>query len=133
MKRKWLFLLPIITAVAILLLFRFVLLIGYVPSESMEPTLQKESFILGSRLFGDLKTGDIVVFEHEGSVMVKRIAACPGDEIIVDGIRYYIPDDTYFMLGDNEDNSYDSRYWECPYISEEKIIAKMIIPANGVD
>ena len=133
MKRKWLILLPIITAVTILLLFRFVFLIGYVPSESMEPTLKKESFILGSRLYGDLKTGDIVVFEHEGTVMVKRIAACPGEEITVDGIRYYVPNGSYFMLGDNKDNSYDSRYWECPYISEEKIIAKMIIPANGVD
>ena len=133
MKRKWLFLLPVITAVTILMLFRFVFLIGYVPSESMEPTLQKESFILGSRLYGDLKKGDIVVFEHEGTVMVKRIAACPGEEITVDGILYYVPDGSYFMLGDNKDNSYDSRYWECPYISEEKIIAKMIIPANGVD
>jgi len=37
------------------------------------------------------------------------------------------------MLGDNKDDSYDSRYWERPYISEDKIIAKMIIPANGVD
>ena len=126
MKRKWIILLPIITAVAILLLFRFVFLIGYVPSESMEPTLQKESFILGTRLFGDLKTGDIVVFEHEGTVMVKRIAACPGEEITVDGIRYYVPDGSYFMLGDNEDNSYDSRYWEEPYVSEEKIIAKLL-------
>ncbi len=133
MKRKWIILLPIITAVTILLLFRFVFLIGYVPSESMEPTLKKESFILGTRLYGDLKTGDIVVFEHEGTVMVKRIAACPGEEITVDGILYYVPDRSYFMLGDNKDNSYDSRYWECPYISEEKIIAKMIIPANGVD
>ena len=133
MKRKWIILLPIITAITILLLFRFVFLIGYVPSESMEPTLQKESFILGSRLYGDLKTGDIVVFEHEGTVMVKRIAACPGEEITVGGILYYVPDGSYFMLGDNKDNSYDSRYWKCPYISEEKIIAKMIIPANGVD
>ena len=133
MKRKWLILLPIITAVTILLLFRFVFLIGYVPSESMEPTLQKESFILGNRLYGDLKKGDIVVFEHEKTVMVKRIAACPGEEITVDGILYYVPDGAYFMLGDNKNNSYDSRYWECPYISEEKIIAKMIIPANGVD
>ena len=133
MKRKWLILLPIITAVTILMLFRFVFLIGYVPSESMEPTLKTESFILGTRLYGDLKTGDIVVFEHEGTVMVKRIAACPGEEITVDGIRYYVPDGSYFMLGDNKDNSYDSRYWECPYISEDKIIAKMIIPANGVD
>lgn len=126
MKRKWIIFLPIITAITILLLFRFVFLIGYVPSESMEPTLKKESLILGSRLYGDLKTGDIVVFEHDGTVMVKRIAACPGEEITVDGIRYYVPDGSYFMLGDNEDNSYDSRYWEEPFVSEEKIIAKLL-------
>ena len=28
--------------------------------------------------------------------MVKRIAACPGEEITVDGILYYIPDGSYF-------------------------------------
>ena len=130
MKRKWIILLPIITAITILLLFRFVFLIGYVPSESMEPTLEKESFILGTRIYSDLKAGDVVVFEHEGTVMVKRIAACPGEEITVDGIRYYVPDKAFFMLGDNKDNSYDSRYWEEPFVSEEKIIAKLLFASS---
>lgn len=133
MKRRLIWLIPILVALLVLVLFRTVFLLGYVPSESMEPTLEKGSYILGNRLYKELKVGDIVIFEHDGTVMVKRIAACPGEEITVDGIRYYVPDDSYFMLGDNTDNSYDSRYWELPYISEDEIAAKMIIPTNGID
>jgi signal peptidase I len=99
----------------------------------MEPTLEKGSFIVGTRLYGELKTGDVVVFEHEGTIMVKRIAACPGEELTVNGICYYVPDNCYFMLGDNANNSYDSRYWNSPYVEEDQIIAKMIIPTNKVD
>lgn len=133
MKRRLIWLMPILVALLVLVLFRTVFLLGYVPSESMEPTLEKGSYILGNRLYKELKVGDIVIFEHDGTVMVKRIAACPGEEITVDGIRYYVPDDSYLMLGDNTDNSYDSRYWEYPYISEDEIVAKMIIPTNGID
>ena len=133
MKKHLVWLLPISVAVIILVLFRTVFLLGYVPTESMEPTLEKGSFIVGTRLYGELKTGDVVVFEHEGTIMVKRIAACPGVELTVNGISYYVPDNCYFMLGDNANNSYDSRYWNSPYVEEDQIIAKIIIPTNKVD
>ena len=126
MKKYIIWSVPILVALVIIILFRTVLLLGYVPSESMEPTLEKGSLIVGNRLYGDLEVGDIVVFEHEGIVMVKRIAAGPGEEISIEGISYSVPDDFYLMLGDNIENSYDSRYWECPYVSEDKIIAKLI-------
>ena len=126
MKKYIIWSVPILVALVIIILFRTVLLLGYVPSESMEPTLEKGSLIVGNRLYGDLEVGDIVVFEHEGTVMVKRIAAGPGEEISIKGISYSVPDDFYLMLGDNIENSYDSRYWECPYVSEDKIIAKLI-------
>ena len=81
-----------LTFVLLLVLFKTVFLLAYVPSESMEPTIEKESYIFGIRLLGDLKTGDIVIFEHEDSILIKRIAACPGDEITVDGVLYQVPD-----------------------------------------
>jgi signal peptidase I len=111
MKKHIVWILPIIVAFIILVLFRTVFLLGYIPSESMEPTLEKGSFIVGCRLYGELRTGDIVVFEHEGTVMVKRIAACSGEELTVDGVSYYVPDNCYFMLGDNSKFSSDSRIW----------------------
>ena len=117
---------PILVALAIIILFRTVLLLGYVTSESMETTLEKGSLIVANRLYGDLEVGDIVVFEHEGTVMVKRMAAGPGEDITIEGINYSVPDSFYLMLGDNGENSYDSRYWECPYVYEGEIIAKLI-------
>ncbi|RKJ39176.1 S26 family signal peptidase [Acutalibacter sp. 1XD8-33] len=41
--------------VVIVLLSRFVLFAGYVPTESMEPAIHKDSYILGCRIFGELK------------------------------------------------------------------------------
>lgn len=128
--KKLIWLIPLLVGLIILILFQTVFLLGYVPSESMEPTLKENSLILGFRPYGELNTGDIVIFEHEGTVYVKRIAACPGEEITVDGIRHFVPPDTYFMLGDNSENSYDSRFWEEPYVSEEDIIAKVILPIS---
>ena len=132
MKRKLIWLLPILVGLAIVILFQTVLLIGYVPSESMEPTLEKGSLILGTRILGELEVGDIVVFKRDGGLMVKRIAAGPNEEITVDGKTYYVPGNSYFMFGDNSENSYDSRYWENPYVSHRDIVAKSNIPVNGI-
>ena len=82
MKSYVLYLIPAFVIIIILVLFRTVLFLGYVPSESMEPTLEKGSYILGVRIYGELKTGDIVIFEHDGRLLVKRIAACSGDTIL---------------------------------------------------
>lgn len=128
MKKKLIWLIPIIAALLVYLLFQTVLLIGYVPTASMEPTLEEGSYILGLRSYGRLKTGDIVIFEYEGGLLVKRIAAIGGDELTVDGVRYIVPEGFYLMLGDNSENSYDSRYWEVPYVNEEVIVAKLILP-----
>ena len=127
-KRKpfWL-LIPVFFVLLIFILFRFVFIIGYVPTESMEPTINKESMILGVRVYGELEVGDIVIFEKDGEFMVKRIAAKGGDIINIDDRVYEVPDGCYFMLGDNKTNSYDSRYWDEPYVNGEKIIAKVIL------
>ena len=126
MKRKWLMvLIPLLAAIMVFLIFRMVFVIGYVPSESMEPTLKKGDTILGLRLYGELKTGDIIIFEHEGELMVKRIAATGGESIEADGRCYTVPRGAYFVLGDNRGNSYDSRYWDDPFVWQKDVVAKV--------
>lgn len=126
MKRlKWL-ILPVIVFGLTFCLFRFVLIIGYVPSASMEPTLKEKSYILGVRIYDDLEVGDIIIFEHNGTTMVKRIAAVGGETIYVDGKTYIVPEGSLFMLGDNIENSFDSRYWDEPFVNENQVIAKVL-------
>jgi len=109
-----------------LVLLNFVFFVGYVPSESMEPTIRQNSFIFGIRNIGDLKLGDVVIFDYDSRLIVKRIAALPGDDIMVNGENLIIPDGCYYMLGDNPQKSVDSRYWEDPFIPKAQIIAKVL-------
>ena len=100
--------------------------------------------------------GDIVAFEskEKGYNMIKRIIGLPGETIefhdgsvyingellvedyipygvetnpILFDMAYTVPDGCYFMLGDNRENSADSRYWINPFISKDDIIGKLIV------
>lgn len=96
---------------AIILLLRFCFIFGYVPTESMEPTLEKGGYILGSGIYGELKTGDIVIFEHEGRLLVKQIAACSGDTILRNDMALMVPPNCFYLPGDNTASSYNLRFW----------------------
>lgn len=148
MKAVWrhlkVWLVPLLVTLIISLLMRFVFLFGYVPTASMEPTLERDSFILGMRIFSEIKKGDIVIFEYDGRLLVKRVAALPGETVDLSEITYMtmleipvreanvltVPEDCYYLLGDNVQNSIDSRYWEDPFVNREQIVAKMIYPAK---
>jgi signal peptidase I len=102
--------------------------------------------------------GDIVVFvsrEKNDLLLGKRIIGIPGDRIsfndgcvivngkcidesayIPNGVKTYckyefdVPDNCYFMLGDNRENSYDSRFWNNPYIEKSDLKGKYIGQIN---
>ena len=139
MLRRWQ--VPILVTVLAFVLMRCVLFLGYVPTESMEPTLEAGSFILGSRLFRELETGDIIVFHHDNQLLVKRIEACPGEKVDLRELRYMkdtiipvwekpvltVPENCYYALGDNVDHSFDSRYWDDPFVKREDVVAVLFI------
>lgn len=149
-KNRWV-LLPVLFLVLTLLVFRFVLLYALVPSPSMEPYIPCGSLGLANRLSyvsSDPTMGDVVVIESaDGMYLVKRVIGTPGDTVelsgdgvYVNGIKteedylkepaeykiqtFVIPSACYFVLGDNRNNSEDSRYWEQPYVIKSDIIGK---------
>lgn len=124
-KYVWL-IIPVFVAAMVIVLMKTVFFIGYVPTASMEPTLKEGDLIFGVRIFDDLKTGDIIVFTKDGQLLVKRIAAVAGETVTSDGIEYIVPEDSFFVLGDNAECSWDSRHWENPFVIMDCIIAKCI-------
>ena len=107
------------------ILLRFVVFMGYVPTESMEPTIPRGSYIVGTRIFGELKVGDVIVFRHEGKLLVKRIAAVGGDTVVHKGRARLVPERCFYVVGDNEDASIDSRYWTTPWVFYKNVVARL--------
>ena len=144
----------IVIFVVATLIFRFALIPGIIPSASMEPTLKTGDWGFANGLayvFNEPERGDIVVFYSDelNEILIKRVIGLPGDTVsfydgyvyINDGLVYeeyigsdietnsyvsdfIVPEGSYFLLGDNREHSNDSRYWNNPYISKNKIKGK---------
>ncbi|MEG1887466.1 MAG: signal peptidase I [Oscillospiraceae bacterium] len=122
--------------------------LAIIQGKSMSPTYHNFQFVLLDVRKKQPSVGDVVAFwsDETKSVLIKRVAACPGDTIqIKDGVLYLnkenskqydqvyfdyagiaaspleLGEDEYFVIGDNIKESKDSRYEQIGVISGSEI------------
>lgn len=154
---EWVRVILIAVAIALLINF-FVIVNSVVPTGSMEDTIMPGARMIGLRLsyiFNDPQRGDIIIFKNPDDTSenyVKRIIGLPGDTVeVISGQTYVngeeipepylkeevldqdfgpyeVPEKSYFVMGDNRNNSKDSRYWSTTnYVPRNYILGKALL------
>lgn len=141
-----------VLAAVIMFIFNYILMLNLIPSGSMEGTIQTGDVVIASRLDADSpERYDIMVFrapDEPENYFIKRVIGLPGETITIedgkvyaDGVElddtfltaemshagsgtYVVPENSYFMLGDNRNHSLDSRFWNKKYVPAEDMVAK---------
>ena len=120
----------LLVSLSIIAASRWVFFLGIVPSKSMYPTIKgDDSIIIGNRLEKEFEDGDVIIFFKDGIYMVKRIAACAGETVVRGDEHLTVPENSYYVLGDNAEDSLDSRYWDDPFVTQDKVVAKVFFPS----
>lgn len=152
----------VIIIIAVVLFRTFIATPVRVDGDSMNSTLKDKEIVILNKLDKSIERFDIVIIDFDGYKLVKRVIALPGESIkyednnlyindkIMEDIRLArtadfnlseiyditeIPEDYYFVMGDNRNNSSDSRDYRIGLIHKDEIIGTTsfrIFPLNKI-
>ncbi len=162
-KKKILYFLPyVLMVVSVAFFVNYTLMFGSGTTTSMVSSICPNDLCVYSKIFStSLERGDIVTFysDEVGGYVTKRVVGLPGETIsfkdgcvyidgkkldessyLADGVEthcsdtFLVPENGYFLLGDNRMVSDDSRFWDNPFISINDIEGKLItvVPLHKV-
>lgn len=118
--------------------------LAVVDGESMAPAYCSSDVVLIGYL-ANIEHDEVVVFEKDNRLYIKRVIGMPGDILVVNASGVYvngeyvedsygnfvydgeIEEGHYFLLGDNRDNSLDSRNIQIGLIEEDELIGAVIL------
>lgn len=142
----------IITSAIVVLLANLAFPVVRIYGSSMSSTLIDGDIVI-SKKTTDLENGDVCAFNYGSRILCKRVIGIEGDviEINDEGVVFVngneldepyskgrslgssdmeypltVPEDSYFVLGDNRRNSIDSRNSVVGCISKEQVVGKLI-------
>ena len=152
----------VVVAALAVLIATLVLPVLRVTGNTMQPGFQPGDILLIYQKH-DIKNGEVCCFYYNNKMIIKRVIAQEGDIVEIDeeghvsvngtvleeeeyiseyalGLSdleypFQVPANTYFVLGDNRDNSVDSRAEKFGCIPKEEIVGKVltrIYPLNGL-
>ena len=158
--RKTLSVLVVVAAISVLVATLWLPVLKIYGS-SMEPTLEKGQVVVSVKTT-KLKSGDVVAFWQGNKLLVKRVIACSGQKVDIDGngkvsvdgkvisepyldseslgntdidFPHQVEDSRWFCMGDNRESSIDSRSAAIGDISKEQIEGKVLFsvwPLNKI-
>lgn len=126
----------VMLVIAALILTNFRLFVTSGPS--MEPTYTPGQWVIAVRRSAPPEKGELVFLRYNGNYCLKRIAYCAGEDVTVFGIVPYwgsntVPEGYVFVMGDNREDSLDSRDPRFGLVAIQDIWGMPLFPKNSLN
>ncbi len=145
----------VIVAALAVLIATLVLPVVQITGTSMEPTLQEGDIVVLIKT-DQLERGDLCAFSYSNKILIKRVIGLPGDYVDIDSegtvyingeaidepyvinkslgdadveFPFQVPENQYFMMGDQRDTSIDSRNSVIGCVAADQMVGKILFKA----